>query len=71
MLFRSGLSDRLTHRSKKQVWAAMQHDKKVSQGKVVGVWPEAIGRVRIAPLEQSTFAKWFQAVSSGFTAGRK
>ena len=61
----AGLADRLTSPSLEKVWAAMQHDKKVSQGKVVGVWPEAIGRVRIAPLERATFAEWFQTVPVG------
>ena len=61
----AGLSDRLTSPSLEKVWAAMQHDKKVSQGKVVGVWPQAIGRVRIAPLERATFAEWFQTTSVG------
>ncbi len=61
----AGLSDRLTSSSLKKVWAAMQHDKKVSQGKVVGVWPSAIGQVRIAPLERATFAEWFHTVSAG------
>lgn len=61
----AGLSDRVTTRSSGKVWTAMQHDKKVSQGKVVGVWPESIGRVRIAPLERAAFTEWFQTVSVG------
>lgn len=61
----AGLSDRVTTRSSGKVWTAMQHDKKVSQGKVVGVWPESIGRVRIAPLECAAFTEWFQTVSVG------
>ena len=61
----AGLSDRVTTRSSGKVWTAMQHDKKVSQGKVVGVWPESIGRVRIAPLERAAFMEWFQTVSVG------
>lgn len=61
----AGLSDRATSRSVKNMWAAMQHDKKVSRGKVVGVWPEAIGRVRIAPLERETFVEWFKTTPAG------
>lgn len=61
----AGLSDRLTNPSMGKIWAAMQHDKKVSQGKVVGVWPNAIGRVRIAPIERATFAEWFRTVPVG------
>ncbi len=44
---------------------AMQHDKKVSHGKVVGVWPNAIGRGRIAPIERATFAGWVSTVPVG------
>lgn len=61
----AGLSDRLTSPSMVKVWAAMQHDKKVSQGKVVGVWPNAIGQVRIAPLERATFVEWFKTIPVG------
>ncbi len=61
----AGLSDRTTSRSVEKVWSAMQHDKKVSQGKVVGVWPESIGRVRIAPIERGTFEEWYPTVLAG------
>ena len=63
LVLAAGLSDRLTCRAIEKVWAAMQHDKKVSQGKVVGVWPASIGQVRIAPLEKTAFTQWFQTVS--------
>lgn len=66
----AGLSDCATTRSAAKVWAAMQHDKKVSQGNVIGVWPEAIGRVRMAPLERQVFLDWFRA-SQGDSAGRR
>ena len=65
LVLAAGLSDQSTSRSVEKVWSAMQHDKKVSQGKVVGVWPEAIGRVRIASLERQTFAKWYQTLPGG------
>lgn len=65
LVLAAGLSDRAPTRSIDKVWAAMQHDKKVSQGKVVGVWPEAIGRVRIAPLEHNVFADWFRTSQGG------
>ncbi|MFO0707813.1 MAG: 3-dehydroquinate synthase, partial [Nitrospira sp.] len=58
----AGLSDCPTSRSATKVWAAMQHDKKVSQGKVVGVWPESIGHVRMAPLDRLAFVQWFKTV---------
>lgn len=69
LVLAAGLSDRPTSRSSGKVWTAMQHDKKVSQGKVVGVWPESIGQVRIAPLEKTTFTQWFESVAVG--AGRR
>mgnify|MGYP003339279481 CR=1 FL=1 len=65
LVLAAGLSDRPTSRSAEKVWTAMQHDKKVSQGKVVGVWPESIGQVRIAPVEETVFTEWFQTVSVG------
>ncbi|MCC6141334.1 MAG: 3-dehydroquinate synthase [Nitrospira sp.] len=68
LVLAAGLSDCLTSRSGAKVWSAMQHDKKVSQGKVVGVWPEAIGRVRIEPVEEKAFAAWFRKVSDGVGA---
>ncbi|MEQ1793569.1 MAG: 3-dehydroquinate synthase [Nitrospira sp.] len=61
----AGLSDRTTIESAGKVWAAMQHDKKVSQGNVVGVWPESIGRVRIAPLDRRTFEAWYPTILVG------
>ncbi len=42
----------------RKIWKAMLHDKKVSAGQVIGVWPEKIGQVRIAPLSESVFARW-------------
>jgi 3-dehydroquinate synthase len=42
------------------LWGAMQHDKKVSGGRVVGVWPVRIGEVVIRPLEQEACADWFR-----------
>jgi len=65
LVLAAGLSDRPTSRSSGKVWTAMQHDKKVSQGKVVGVWPESIGQVRIAPLERTAFTDWFKTVPVG------
>ena len=42
------------------LWAAMQHDKKVTQGRLYCVFPEQIGRVQIAPLQRSTLKEWFE-----------
>lgn len=67
----AGLPDRATTRSAAKVWAAMQHDKKVSQGNVIGVWPEAIGRVRMAPLERQAFSDWFRVSQGGPGGGGK
>ena len=58
----AGLTDRLPSWTSTQLWQAMLHDKKVSGGRVVGVWPEEIGRVRIAPIEEQVFRRWHAAV---------
>jgi 3-dehydroquinate synthase len=55
----AGLSDRMPPWPASKVWRAMLHDKKVSGGKVVGVWPERVGRVHIAPIEQAVFEQWY------------
>jgi 3-dehydroquinate synthase len=56
---RAGLPDSLPKITFTELWAAMQHDKKVAQGRVYSVFPERIGQVRIAPLERSDCKKWF------------
>jgi len=53
-----GLNDRMPRWSSAKVWTAMLHDKKVSGGHVVGVWPERIGNVRIAPIDERVFRRW-------------
>jgi 3-dehydroquinate synthase len=54
----AGLSDRLPRWTPQEIWSAMLHDKKVSSGRVIGVWPERIGQVRIAPIEKHVFEQW-------------
>ena len=57
-----------------ELWGAMQHDKKVAQGRTYCVMPEEIGRVVIAPLERSEFKRWLasrpRAVSQGHRVRR-
>ncbi|WP_455377900.1 3-dehydroquinate synthase [Petrachloros mirabilis] len=43
------------------LWGAMQHDKKVIGGRVIGVWPTKIGEVVIRPLEKRICAGWFKS----------
>jgi 3-dehydroquinate synthase len=57
---RAGLPDALPETTFGKLWAAMQHDKKVVQGRVVCVLPERIGRVVIQPLERETCRQWFE-----------
>jgi 3-dehydroquinate synthase len=57
----AGLSDQMPQWPPKRVWQAMLHDKKVSGGRVVGVWPKEIGQVSMAPLEESVFYRWYKA----------
>jgi 3-dehydroquinate synthase len=56
----AGLPDRLpAGTSFPGLWSAMQHDKKVAGGQVVGVWPVRIGDVMIRPLTREACAAWF------------
>jgi 3-dehydroquinate synthase len=65
----AGLSDRMPAWPPARIWKAMLHDKKVSRGQVVAVWPERIGAVRIAPIEENVFHRW--CVASRSASGRK
>lgn len=60
----AGLSDRMPNTSFAALWNAMQHDKKVTAGKVVGVWPVRIGEVVIRTLEKEACANWHRTVRS-------
>jgi 3-dehydroquinate synthase len=57
---RAGLSEQVSQASFTSLWGAMQHDKKVVGGRVMGVWPVRIGEVVIRPIEQQVCAAWFQ-----------
>jgi 3-dehydroquinate synthase len=57
---RAGLSEQVPQTSFTSLWGAMQHDKKVVEGRVIGVWPVRIGEVVIRPIEQRICAEWFQ-----------
>jgi len=57
---RAGLSEQVSQASFTSLWGAMQHDKKVVGGRVIGVWPVRIGEVVIQPIEQQVCAEWFQ-----------
>lgn len=56
---RAGLPDIPPPTTFGKLWAAMQHDKKVTQGRVYCVLPERIGRVVIQPLEREACRQWF------------
>ena len=58
---RAGLSEQVSLASFTSLWGAMQHDKKVIGGRVIGVWPVRIGEVVIRPIEQQVCAAWFQS----------
>lgn len=58
---RAGLSEQVPRTAFAPIWKAMQHDKKVAEGRVVGVWPVRIGAVTIQPIERQTCAEWLQA----------
>ena len=58
----AGLSDRLPSWQSAKIWKAMLHDKKVSHGQVVGVWPERIGQIHMMPIDERSFRRWHMAV---------
>jgi 3-dehydroquinate synthase len=58
---RAGLSEQVSEASFTSLWGAMQHDKKVIGGRVIGVWPVQIGKVLIRPIERQVCAAWFQS----------
>ncbi len=66
----AGLSDCMPTWSPGRVWKAMLHDKKVSGGQVVGVWPERIGDVRMAPIEEKVFRRWYADLRSTSAGGQ-
>jgi 3-dehydroquinate synthase len=55
----AGLRDSMPRWTSQRIWKAMLHDKKVSDGRVIGVWPECIGQVRIGPIEKQVFEQWW------------
>ena len=59
-----GLSDRMPKTSFSALWKAMQHDKKVAGGHVVGVWPVRIGEVVTRTLEKQACANWYRALQA-------
>jgi 3-dehydroquinate synthase len=59
MVKAAGLKDKMPRWTPSKIWKAMLHDKKVSGGRVIGVWPLRIGEVRIGPLEEQVFNRWY------------
>ncbi len=60
----AGLPDRLPRVTFSELWGGMLHDKKVTQGRVYCVLPQAVGRVMIAPLEKTACQQWFKGLTS-------
>ncbi|HKY71209.1 MAG TPA: 3-dehydroquinate synthase [Nitrospira sp.] len=61
----AGLPDQLPRNTSfGALWRAMQHDKKVVDGAVVGVWPVRIGEVVIRPVAEQACAEWFRTHGS-------
>ena len=60
LIMRTGLRDTMPPVTFPQLWNAMQHDKKVAAGQVYCVFPEDIGRVRIAPVDRRDCRAWFE-----------
>jgi len=55
----AGLRDTPPRVSGRRLWSAMQHDKKVADGRIHCVLPKEIGQVIVAPIERSAFDAWF------------
>jgi len=60
LIIRTGLRHVMPPVTFVQLWNAMQHDKKVAGGQVHCVFPEDIGRVRIAPVDRGDCRTWFE-----------
>ena len=60
LIRRAGLPDALPAVAFGRLWSAMQHDKKVAEGRIHCVLPERIGRVVIRPLERESCRQWFE-----------
>jgi 3-dehydroquinate synthase len=67
----AGLPDRMPDTSFAALWRAMQHDKKVVGGKVMGVWPIRLGEVVMRPLEAEACADWHATLSGSNSARQK
>jgi 3-dehydroquinate synthase len=67
----AGLPDRMPKTSFAALWDAMQHDKKVVGGTVMGVWPVRLGQVVIRPLEAEACADWHAALTRSASARPK
>jgi 3-dehydroquinate synthase len=59
LVARAGLRTELPAVTFGKLWSAMQHDKKVAHGRLYCIFPERVGRVRIAPLEHADCRQWF------------
>jgi 3-dehydroquinate synthase len=59
---RAGLPDALPPVRFAELWGAMQHDKKVAQGRLHCVLPKRIGQVVIVSLEQGQVTRWFRGL---------
>lgn len=57
---RAGLPDQIPSIPFRSLWAAMQQDKKVVGGQVMGVWPVRIGEVVIRPLDRQDCLAWYR-----------
>ncbi len=59
LITRTGLPVRMPSHSFSKLWGAIRHDKKVAQGIIHCVLPQAIGKVRVMPLDPRTVKQWY------------
>ncbi|MBM4122125.1 MAG: 3-dehydroquinate synthase [Nitrospira sp.] len=67
---RAGLPHTLPPVRFTELWGAMQHDKKVVQGRLHCVLPKRVGQVVIVPLEQGQVKRWFMGLKGPEGASR-
>ena len=60
----AGLPDDMPKTSFTALWRAVQHDKKVIGGQVIGVWPVRIGEVVIRPWDKRDCAAWHRSLKN-------
>ena len=65
LVSRAGLPDGLPSLKMSDLWGAMQHDKKVKEGRLHCVFPREVGQVEVLPLGRDDVSTWFRRMQRG------